>query len=451
MPGEESPKHDNLPSMQPSRSLSSLQEEIYSRACPNFPPPHKDIVEDATTHRAMSSEGQAEFASAMRSLVGSLRNIAAEMNPDKAVKRIIKECAGLLSADRVTIYSVEENGDLVMKGSTGRAPARIPKGRGIPSFVASTAQCKVVNDVSMEQLFDEERDKSFDYHTKNMLCAPATDASGRSMAVLEVVNKLPEGTPFTELDEILVTSVAAVGGMTLRNCEVFNQALVNEMRANGLTDIISALRLDNNANSLMFTINRRIQSMVNAEKSTFFVCDHNKHRLLSGSTDRAKQLKFPMGTGIVGHCATTRAVVHLKSDVQEHQHYDQVVDKPTGVEPRSVICAPIVVSTQQLEGGIEESCIGVLQLVNRKDSDCFTEDDVNIVTRVCDLISKYGSSRDAQHILHVSNFEALKLDTTAGEGEATRAFSKSNHSRRSFHSPSNHMNSFREAEEENGE
>mmetsp|Transcript_22453 Transcript_22453/g.31215 ORF Transcript_22453/g.31215 Transcript_22453/m.31215 type:complete len:450 (-) Transcript_22453:242-1591(-) len=413
-------------------SLSDLRTELYARACPNFPPTDVDSsrvsvqVTDRESSVNVRQVDMLQFTHELDTLVEAFMRISAEINPDRAVETIIREAAALIKADRVTIYAVEEDGDLSMRGSTGKAPMRIEKGTGIPSWTAEEGKRIIVNDAKSHPLFDASRDVTFGYSTRNMLCAPATDNTGKAVAVLEVVNKLPEGTDFTELDATLLSSIAAIGGMTLRNSELFRTSLHNENRAHGLIDIISSLRMDNSANSLMFTINRRVQDLMEAEKSTFFVCDQKRHRLLSGSSDRATQLKIPFGQGITGVCAMDCNLIRLRN-AQENPQFDSVVDQPVGLEARAVMCAPIV--SRNAKG--ERESIGVIQLVNKKGSSgCFSEEDETLMERICDLIGKYGDSQDANHILHISHFESRCSDTVIGDGEATKFMSPSSGSGR---------------------
>ena len=88
---------------------------------------------------------------------------------------------------RVSLYSVEANGNLKLQGSNGRAPELLPVGKGIPSHTAQTGQRYIVaHDVQGHELFDASIDDALGREAVNSLCAPALDIRGKAVAVLEV-------------------------------------------------------------------------------------------------------------------------------------------------------------------------------------------------------------------------------------------------------------------------
>lgn len=411
-------------------SLAQLQEEILKRTHPAFPPPPTRLAAD-TDEAALQEFSAAgpqggEPLRVLDELVESFRMISAEMNPDKAVQTIIKETARLIHAERVSLYSVEANGDLKLQGSTGTAPELLPVGKGIPSHTAQTGQRYIVaHDVQGHELFDASIDDALGRAAINSLCAPALDIRGKAVAVLEVVNKLPKGAAFTEYDANAATLVAAIGGMSLR----YIDSAEGEKRANGLMDIFMALRSDINANSLSFTINRRVQDLLRAEKSTFFVCDHARHKLWAASSD-GSSASLPMSAGILG-CAVTNMTTINVADVRADPVFDPASDQPAGLQAASVLCCPIIASTdheskgaareQQSDDEHEDrprrlrrhsndnckaqlTCVAVLQLVNKRGGGAFTREDESLLERICDLIGKINVTENGQEVLDISHF-----------------------------------------------
>jgi len=448
-------------------SLARLQEEIHKRTYPEFPPapPRVPVVNH---NEAPAVCPQDEPLRILEELVETFRKISAQMNPDKAVQTIIKETARLVHADRVSLYSVEATGDLKLQGSTGKAPELIPLGKGIPSHIAQTGQRYLVeHDVQGSPLFDASIDAG--YETVNMLCAPALDISGKAVAVLEVVNKLPKGAAFAQYDATVATLVAAIGGMTLR----YIDSAEGEKRANGLVDIFMALRSDINANSLSFTINRRVQDLLRAEKSTFFVCDHTRHKLWAASSD-GSAASLPMSAGILGNAVHNMRTINVV-DAQSDPSYDPASDQPAGLEAKSLLCCPILahaadkaeagrenLSASDAEDKAEEraaraqrprrsstdknacqhTCVAVLQLVNKRGGGSFTKEDEGLLERICDLIGKINITENGQEVLDISHFcgrvMAGELNATwFDEEEGTAAFSNYGSPRCSLKASSN--------------
>ncbi len=82
-------------------------------------------------------------------------------------------------------------------------------------------------------------------------------------------------------------------------------------------------------------------------------------------------LTLPANAGIVGKTVMSRSS-QIVRDVREDPDFAQNVDKDTGFETRSILCAPLMV---------QEECIGALELINKRGGDgLFDKRDENIMT-----------------------------------------------------------------------
>jgi transcriptional regulator with GAF, ATPase, and Fis domain len=81
---------------------------------------------------------------------------------------------------------------------------------------------------------------------------------------------------------------------------------------------------------------------------------------------RLLELRFPADRGIAGWVLSSGKAVRI-DDVQSHPHFFGGIDAATGFTTRSVLCAPL--TTYQ-------GVIGVIQVLNRRGNQQFTDDDL---------------------------------------------------------------------------
>lgn len=78
----------------------------------------------------------------------------------------------------------------------------------------------------------------------------------------------------------------------------------------------------------------------------------------------AREIRFPLGTGIAGEVAMTGEVLNI-NDAYSDPRFNRTVDQLTGYKTESILCMPIF---------IRGSIIGVVQMVNKR-SGLFTKED----------------------------------------------------------------------------
>lgn len=84
-------------------------------------------------------------------------------------------------------------------------------------------------------------------------------------------------------------------------------------------------------------------------------------------------LKIPLGQGLAGWVAEKRQAARVE-DASKDPRFHAGIDKATGFKTRSLLCVPL------LSG---ERVIGVLELVNKLESDIFQEEDHELLSAIC--------------------------------------------------------------------
>lgn len=110
----------------------------------------------------------------------------------------------LLGADRGALFLLDEARSelwsLATLGGSEPLEIRVPLGHGIAGRVALTGQPMNVPDAYAEPAFNREVDARTGYRTRNILCLPLLNRSGKVFAVVQLINKL-DGSSFDQKDE----------------------------------------------------------------------------------------------------------------------------------------------------------------------------------------------------------------------------------------------------------
>jgi putative ABC transport system ATP-binding protein len=158
------------------------------------------------------------------SVLALSRDAAFESMLDQVLEAFTRRIGQLLRADKATLFVVDEDrGELWSKviGAEERA-IRIPLGAGIAGSVARTGKPLNVPDAYAEPLFNRRVDEETGYRTRSLLCMPLTNAAGRVVAVLQLLNKEGE-QPFDARDEALFGEFAGRLGVILETWVTMTQ------------------------------------------------------------------------------------------------------------------------------------------------------------------------------------------------------------------------------------
>src|SRR5439155_22283766 len=104
--------------------------------------------------------------------------------------------------------------ELWTKVALGANTIRVPAGAGIVGFVFKTNKLLNIPDAYADARFNREVDRRTGFVTRNLLTAPMVDLSGKSIGVIQAVNKI--GGIFGREDEETIELLAAQGGVAIQ-------------------------------------------------------------------------------------------------------------------------------------------------------------------------------------------------------------------------------------------
>lgn len=155
----------------------------------------------------------------LKVLVEASKLINSSIEPAVLYSSILSVAKEQLGVERGTLYFVDERlGEI-----WARIPAegeiseiRLPIGRGIAGSVAATGEAVILNDVTADPRFDGSIDRRSGFHTRSMLCVPIKNRVGRTVGVLQLLNKI-KGGDFGASDVDFLSSVSDHMAIAMEN------------------------------------------------------------------------------------------------------------------------------------------------------------------------------------------------------------------------------------------
>lgn len=185
---------------------------------------------------ARIDELSAALARAERT-VQALRDVGlalgSTLDLDQLLELILNKITELLEADRATLYLLDEQrGRLlsrIMIGEEARS-IELPVGEGIAGYVAKTGRIVRVKDAYRDKRFLRQWDDLTGYKTRSILAAPMKNHVGRTIGVIQVLNKARGEGEFSQYDEELLTALATQAAVSIDNSRLFLSVIQKNMQ-----------------------------------------------------------------------------------------------------------------------------------------------------------------------------------------------------------------------------
>lgn len=136
-----------------------------------------------------------------------------------------------------------------------------------------------------------------------------------------------------------------------------------------------------------------------AERASLFLRDPEKNELftLLAQGFEQKEIRLPMGKGLVGHVAESGEMLNLE-DAYTDPRFDRSVDQASGYRTRALLVFPV----RDRNGRI----VGVLELLNNKKGGRFSDEDIEFV----EGISVHAAIALDNAWLHKESLEKQRLE-----------------------------------------
>lgn len=162
-------------------------------------------------------------------LIDAAKSVNSTLDLDKLLDVILETAIKSISADRGTLYVVDElKSEIWSKALRGTEviEIRLPIGKGLSGYVAKTGEIINIPDAYSDSRFNPEVDRKSGYRTNNMLCMPMRNRDGKIIGVFQMLNK--KGGPFTVQDEEFINALSIHASIAIENARLAQEMVNNE-------------------------------------------------------------------------------------------------------------------------------------------------------------------------------------------------------------------------------
>ena len=273
-----------------------------------------------------------------------------------------------VNADRGSIFlNDSETNELYSRVAQGdlTREIRILNNVGIAGSIFQSNYGEIIHDVYSDKRFNKDVDQETGYKTKNMICSPVKTIDGKTIGVIQVLNK--KKGRFSKADLNLINDISTQAAISIQNAqnnEFFQKKREQEME---FVSIVSDVTAEIDLSSLLKRVMEEATKMLNADRATLFLNDEKTQELFSrvAMGEGVGEIRLPNSAGIAGSVFTSGKTMNIPYAYADLR-FNPAFDKQTGYFTRSILCVPIVNKIGKV--------IGCTQVLNKKGGK-FTDED----------------------------------------------------------------------------
>ena len=314
--------------------------------------------------------------------------LGSTLDLDQLLELILLKITEAVDADRATLYLLDEQNDelvsRIVQGEEVRS-IRLQLGHGIAGHVARTGRPLHVRDAYKDPRFSPEWDMLSGYRTRSILAAPMKNHLGKTIGVVQVLNK--KRGDFTDVDADILAALATQAAISLDNSRLFlsvtqkNMQLLDtkaqlEHRVRDLKllfDLESAMARAQSLDELFVAVLTEGMRACEAKVGAVALRDPELNTgALYLLEERKKLRRFPYSadTGLIGYAIRNNEIV-VSSDGDSDPRRDPELNARVGVHCGAALAVP-------LEGDSEQP-LGAIALYNKRDAASFSEEDKGLL------------------------------------------------------------------------
>jgi len=312
---------------------------------------------------------------------------------DQLLELILDRITDAVEADRATLYLLDEaNDELVSRVAQGEdvRSIHLKIGHGIAGYVARTGKPLHVRDAYKDPRFSAEWDMVTGYRTRSILAAPMRNHLGKTIGVVQVLNK--RRGQFTDDDADILAALATQAAVSIDNSRLFMSVTQKNIL---LLDTKEQLEHRVRDLKLLFDLERAMAHAASLEELLMAVlgeamraCEARMSAVAlrdpeSGTgtlyviDERGKKMKslpFPENLGLIGWAVRNNEVL-ISSDAESDARRDRALDtRVGGATAKTALAVP-------LEGD-GDSALGALAIYNKRGGRPFNEEDRELLVLV---------------------------------------------------------------------
>jgi signal transduction histidine kinase/putative methionine-R-sulfoxide reductase with GAF domain len=312
---------------------------------------------------------------------------------DQLLELILDRVTDAVEADRATLYLLDEaNDELVSRVAQGEdvRSIRLRIGHGIAGHVARTGKPLHVRDAYNDPRFSPEWDMVSGYRTRSILAAPMKNHQGKTIGVVQVLNK--RRGEFSDDDADILAALATQAAVSIDNSRLFMSVTQKNIL---LLDTKEQLEHRVRDLKLLFDLERAMAHAASLEELLMAVlgeamraCEARMGAVAlrdpeSGTgtlyviDERGKKMKslpYPENAGLIGWAVRNNEVL-VSSDAESDARRDRVLDtRVGGASAKTALAVPLE--------GESDSALGALAIYNKRAGRPFSEEDRELLVLV---------------------------------------------------------------------
>jgi signal transduction histidine kinase/putative methionine-R-sulfoxide reductase with GAF domain len=317
---------------------------------------------------------------------------------DDLLELVLSKVTELLEAERATLYLLDEQrNDLVSRLVVGGQvrSIRIRVGHGIAGTVAQTGRPFRLKDAYTDDRFERQWDTLTGFRTTSMLAAPLKNHLGRTIGVIQVLNKCC-GEEFTDEDETLLTAMSTQAAVAIDNSRLFlsliqkNKQLLDtkeqlERKLRDLELLFDLERATSRASSLeelASSVLARVAKACDAAGAAVLLAEEETGDLVEyvldcDNPDEPLRIGLKAGEGFLG-AAMQRAEPLELADAHDDPRFSERIEGSYPFRVDTVLALP-------LEGA--DVALGAIGLFTKRGGGAFTGEDQALLRMVSANVS----------------------------------------------------------------
>jgi signal transduction histidine kinase/putative methionine-R-sulfoxide reductase with GAF domain len=311
---------------------------------------------------------------------------------DKVLELILDKITIALEADRATLYLLDEQKDelvsRIVQGAEVR-PIRMKNGHGIAGNVAKSGTLMVVRDAYKDPRFSPEWDMLSGYRTRSILAAPLKNHLGKTIGVVQVLNK--KHGEFTTDDAEILAVLSTQAAISIDNSRLFLETVQKNAQL-----VATKVQLEHRVRDLKLLFSLESAMARAASLDELFIAVLGEAMRSTGARaaavalrdagdgtvslylvdDKHKRLRrFPLreGQGLIGHSMRQNEVV-ISAEAPKDSRTDPELDAHVGFHCSTALAAPLV--------GEDRDSMGAIALYNKRDKAGFNDEDRSLLLLV---------------------------------------------------------------------
>ncbi|HEY3356719.1 MAG TPA: GAF domain-containing sensor histidine kinase [Polyangia bacterium] len=343
----------------------------------------------------------AQEAQKLRAVQGIAAALGTTLNLNTLLTLIMDNVTALLDADRSTLYLVSDDGaELWSKIMTGNdlKEIRLRIGEGIAGWVAQSGETVNIPEAYADTRFNQDVDRRTGYRTRSILCMPMRNNLGRTVGVVQVLNKQGE-RPFTEADESLLALLAAQAAISIENSKLYLSVIsknvelleTQEKLEHKMKDLDLLFEIEKEINAaadldeLLGRLLQRAMDLLETDAGSILLYDEHKGDLyfrtaLGRHGETIKHIRLREGEGIAGWVARRREAAIVNAPAKDAR-WNRAVAERVGYVPRNILCVPLVAAA-------EDEPLGSFELLSKRGLRRFDADDLKLLTLMAGQASR---------------------------------------------------------------